>query len=443
MSCPLFHNKVKKLWVYKPLLDHPSLSGRVFILPINRNYFIYSPFTAKITNIHNINPFSSFTNITFDNGVVFGMNNDFELKVGDTVNEGEIIGSTGGISNAGLDESIFANSESSGIVPDIFNISGDADISSIIGGEVQSVPNDTFKTVEAECTGVGSVMVFASLYLPGTVVQKGNVGEIADPGELPEYAGRHFDGWYYGREFKEKYNGTIKYDGINYLWAKWSYDKAGKITIRGKQNIAPGNIIKEVTYDYNMDQYSNFSFPWMLDEDEENIFGELGVVSVIGSQLIDTTSTMGRGSIYNCNLFYSFSRTTINRGEIEISPFIMLNEDAGGRNCGIFFSPIGSQVVYNSGGKFEQTLYSDDAVWLAYSSGIASQSNSVAPAYFYNEGDLEPDYTASIYVATYSHGGTPIQKQSYSPDIIPILTMFSSRITGRPSINMHNRFIFG
>lgn len=443
MSCPLFHNKVKKLWVYKPLLEHPSLAGRVFILPINRNYFIYSPFTAKITNIHNINPFSSFTNITFDNGVVFGMNNDFGLSVGDTVNEGDIIGSTGGISNAGLDESIFSNAESSGIVPDIFNISGNADISSIIGAEVQSVPNDTFKTVEASCTGVGAIMVFASLYLPGTVVRRGRIGDIVDPGELPEYDGRHFDGWYYGREFKEKYDGSIKYDGINYLWAKWSYDNAGKITIKGAQNIAPGNIIKEVTYDYNMNQYSNFSFPWMLDEDEESIFEALGCVSVIGSQLVKIDSTMQQGSVYSCTIIYNFSRAVVNGGEIAISPFIMLNSDAGGRNCGIFFSPIGSQVVYNSGGKFEQTLYSEDAVWLAENSGIASQSNSVSPASFIHEGDLEPYYTGAIYVAKYSHGGSPIQKQSYSPDIIPILTMFSSRITGRPSINMHNRFIFG
>lgn len=439
MSCPLFHNKVKKLWVYKPLLDSPFLAGRVFICPINRNGFVYSPFSATITRVRTTIS-DAFDDIEFDNGVILNMNNEFELKVGDYVSEGQIIGSCYPISYAGFDSSQFSDAESTRIVPNIFSVSGDTDISGIIGEEVRSVPNDTFATVDVACTGVGAIMIFDSLYIPGKVIRTGSVGDEIDPGTLPTYAGRTFDGWYYGREFAEKYDGSIKYDGINFLWGKWSFANSGKVTIVGKQNIAPGKIIKDVTYDYSLNQYSNFEFPWMLDEDEEDIFGGLGVISVIGSQLLGSNIIQSGNEQFGWDLQFSFTRIAVTDGEISISPFVMLNSSPGERNCGIFFSPVGSQVVYNDGGVLEQTLYSSDAEWSASS---YSESNSPAPGVFTHAASLEPDYKGAIYVAKYSRGGSPIQKQAYSPDIIPILTMFSSRITGRPSINMHNRFIFG
>lgn len=432
MPCRFFHKKVNKVWVFKPLLTRPTLSDWVFISPVNRNYYVYSPFTATVENITS-GP-SSWKNITFSNGVTLRMNNRFNLEVGDTVNEGEVIGSAGPISYAGIDDVIINNGLA---FPDVFGVSGSG-VSDFIGQEIQNVPNDSYSCIDCECSGEKSIVLFHSLLLSAgfsVELHVGNVGDSLPAPDLSQVTSANFLGWYTGRKYQKEYTGVIEESGIVFVWAKWSMDdpfSSGYTTVKQSENVLPANAISSETYNVLR---TNSSVPWMIDEDEaSSLYG--GNIVCIGSNVAQRNS-FSQPKQYDAEAFYAVS---YGAGlEYYIMPFVMYtNSIQGDNSVGIFLSPIGTQEVLteNIGSQFEQNLYSGDVAW--YASSFVT-SNIIDPGVMNKVYNTVPSVKNRIYVYAYAYGGTP--SSDYIPSIIPILLVFSSRVTGLPSINMFSKHI--
>lgn len=432
MPCGFFHKKVNKVWVFKPLLTKPTLSDWVFIMPANRNYYVYSPFSATVERI--TSGISSWKNITFSNGITIRMNNRFELNVGDTVNVGDVIGAAGPMSCSGIDEGAIFNGLA---FPDLFGVSGSG-IAEFIGEEIQSVPNDSYMCIDCTCSGEKSIIIFHSLTLSTgntSVLRVANVGDELQAPEMPAVANAKFLGWYIGRKYQKEYTGIVEESGIIFVWAKWDIDKpfsSGYVTISQSENVLPANSIESQTYKVFR---SGSSVPWMIDEEEANsIYGD--DILCIGSYVEERTS-FSRPRQYDAEGFYVV--TYGKEHNYRIRPFVVCTKSIPkDGNIGMFFSPIGTQVMEGKekGVPFEQTLYSGDVSW--YVEG-GKTSNTVDPGGMNTVYNLVPSYLNRIYMYAYAYGGTP--SFDYIPSIIPILLAFSSRVTGLPSINMFSKHI--
>lgn len=436
MSCPLFHSYVKKAWVFKPLLSIPSFSDWVFICPINRNYFVFSPFDSTVTEVKL--GIGSFANVTFDNGVIMRMNNVFELKVGDEIKNGDIIGSVGPISYAGFDAGLFQEDAEVPIMPNVFGISGNVNISEYIGQEIQNVENDKYSCIDLECTGYGAAVVLVPLkggydnevyrLTPGSSI---SINPVPNP---PSSQNVVFSGWYKDRRYTQEWDNIVP-DGLTILFAKWEYsgEYTKNILLKERQSILQPNKIEDVQYKIN--SYVG-NLPFIIDEDESNILGE--DIFVISSHIVDTTPLVYTAKQYDLLGVNEGYITYQNPDRYQISPYIMYSKSIEDKSVGIFLSPIGYQICYASAGeKFSQTLYDGDVQW--YEENVV-ESNTCDPANIGRISNITPTKNRSIYVYAYAYGGTP-HGGDYIPDIIPILFFMSSRISGGPSIKYFNKYL--
>lgn len=483
MSCPLFSTDVHGVWtkVVNETFNPSGVSrGIIYVQPISRNTLMFAP---KDMTLVSSSKSVNFTDMTFDDGVTIRFLNPTTFiephEKGYQYSEGEFIASLQ-LGNS-FNDAFFASpgriyeAETGTSAQLIVNTSSwDAALSKFqfwVGEEIYNLaskgPSEKYVETRGSCT-LKCIVMYDLDNAKGdspTYYAFGHQGDTIPHQTVQDKDSFTFVGWFEDRELTIPFNDMFKDIGLLFVWGRWKQISGESYVVRVKydRNVKPysGAVEHEYSELTNSNPFytstggeEGVGIPFYTGFNEHPDFNlpELfsDVATVIGRDdrfpigfpacaynpfikprnIIIEQTTEGTKKVAT----YNFTPRCVYTGDSE-----------AGKRLGVFICPFGARIA-TSGNKLEDPFYTFEIEHLEQSDKYSLDNGVFSYTHVAN---LEPYIGVPwLYIYNYPKDeDIPTPDKDWNPpkkvhgDIIPILTMMSSRITAKPSINMYGRYI--